>query len=123
TVMSDSADSTVTYTVVSSPFRGLSDIGSLGVDGPPVMPEDPYAYMVADFQALPSLDYVPAEDPKEDDDEDPKEDHADYPANGGDDGDDEDESSNDDEDDDVDIMGMRKRRNTQILPTLQLLLY
>ncbi|GJW08885.1 hypothetical protein Tco_1571308 [Tanacetum coccineum] len=53
------SDSTVTYTVVSSLFRGLSDIGSLGVDGPPVMPEDPYAYVAAAFQALPSLDYVP----------------------------------------------------------------
>ncbi|GJW04106.1 hypothetical protein Tco_1562962 [Tanacetum coccineum] len=43
--MSDSEDSTVTYTAVSSPFGGLSDIGSSGVDGPPVMPEDPYAYV------------------------------------------------------------------------------
>ncbi|GJV83326.1 hypothetical protein Tco_1523224, partial [Tanacetum coccineum] len=40
-------DSTFTYTAVSSPFEGLSDIGSLGVDGPPMMPEDPYAYVVA----------------------------------------------------------------------------
>ncbi|GJX65892.1 ribonuclease H-like domain-containing protein [Tanacetum coccineum] len=30
-----------------------------GVDGPPVMPEDPYAYVVAAFQAPPSPDYVP----------------------------------------------------------------
>nr|GEU89577.1 uncharacterized mitochondrial protein AtMg00810-like [Tanacetum cinerariifolium] len=29
------------------------------VDGPPVMPEDPYAYVVADFQAPPSPDYMP----------------------------------------------------------------
>ncbi|GJX46631.1 hypothetical protein Tco_0271821 [Tanacetum coccineum] len=57
--MSDSEDSTVTYTVVSSPFGGLSDIESLGVDGPPMMPEDPYAYLVAAFQAPPSSDYVP----------------------------------------------------------------
>ncbi|GJU53256.1 hypothetical protein Tco_1226970 [Tanacetum coccineum] len=56
--MSDSEDSTVTYTAVSSPFGGLSDIGSPGVDGPPVMPEDLYAYVVAAFQAPPSLDYV-----------------------------------------------------------------
>ncbi|GJV54083.1 putative reverse transcriptase domain-containing protein [Tanacetum coccineum] len=34
TVMSDFEDSTVTYTAVSSPFEGLSDIGSLGVVGP-----------------------------------------------------------------------------------------
>ncbi|GKG11067.1 hypothetical protein Tco_0342467, partial [Tanacetum coccineum] len=58
-VMSDSEDSTVTYTAVSSLFRGLSDIGSPGVDEPPVMPEDPYTYVVAAFQAPPSPDYVP----------------------------------------------------------------
>ncbi|GJW36364.1 hypothetical protein Tco_0059284 [Tanacetum coccineum] len=57
-VISDSEDSTVTYTVVSSPFEGLSDIGSLGVNGPPMMLEDQYAYVVAAFQAPPSLDYV-----------------------------------------------------------------
>ncbi|GJR40986.1 hypothetical protein Tco_1216670 [Tanacetum coccineum] len=56
--MSDSEDSIVTYTAVSSPFGGLSDIGSPGVDGPPVMLEDPYTYVVAAFQAPPSLDYV-----------------------------------------------------------------
>ncbi|GJY28787.1 putative ribonuclease H-like domain-containing protein [Tanacetum coccineum] len=38
-----------------------------------------------------------------------------YPVDGGDDGDDEDESSDDDEDDDVDIEGMRRRRNTQLI--------
>ncbi|GJX10832.1 hypothetical protein Tco_0200691 [Tanacetum coccineum] len=58
TVMSDSKDSTVTYTAVSSPFADLPDIGSLGVNGPPVMPEDPYAYVVATFQAPASPDYV-----------------------------------------------------------------
>ncbi|GKG04011.1 hypothetical protein Tco_0314398, partial [Tanacetum coccineum] len=173
--MSDSVDSTVTYTAVSSPFADLPDIESSGVDGPPVMPEDPYAYVVAAFWALPSPDYVPGpeyllspdfvpelvylefmpledkvlpaeeqslsatalptadspgyvpesdpeEDPKEDDEEDPEEDLADYLADGGYDGDDEDESSDDDEDDDVDIEGMRRRRSTQLLPTLQLLL-
>ncbi|GJU94072.1 hypothetical protein Tco_1318828 [Tanacetum coccineum] len=56
--MSDSEDSTVTYTAVSSPFGGLSDIGSSRVDRPPVMPEDPYAYVVAAFQAPPSPDYM-----------------------------------------------------------------
>ncbi|GKE30971.1 hypothetical protein Tco_1450293 [Tanacetum coccineum] len=49
----------VTYTAVSSPFGGLSDIGSPRVDGLPVMSEDPYAYVVAAFQAPPSNDYVP----------------------------------------------------------------
>ncbi|GJV54762.1 hypothetical protein Tco_1455767 [Tanacetum coccineum] len=64
--MSDSKDSTVTYTAVSNPFGGLSDIGSLGVDGPPVMPEDLYAYVVAAFQASPSPDYVPGpEEPEQ----------------------------------------------------------
>ncbi|GKG31283.1 hypothetical protein Tco_0423771, partial [Tanacetum coccineum] len=31
---------------VSSPFEDSSDVGSPGVDGPPVMPKDPYAYML-----------------------------------------------------------------------------
>ncbi|GJQ97736.1 hypothetical protein Tco_0008875 [Tanacetum coccineum] len=56
--MSDSEDSTVTYTKVSSSFADLSNIGSPRVDGPPVMPEDPYAYVVAAFQVPPSPDYV-----------------------------------------------------------------
>nr|GFB09735.1 hypothetical protein [Tanacetum cinerariifolium] len=55
TIMSDSEDSTVTYTTVSSPCEGRSGDVSPGVDGPSVMPEDPYA--------LPSPDYVPG--PKE----------------------------------------------------------
>ncbi|GKA02315.1 ribonuclease H-like domain-containing protein [Tanacetum coccineum] len=54
TVMSDSEDSTVTYTAVSSPFEDGSDIGSPGVDGPPIMPEDPYAYIMAAYQILPA---------------------------------------------------------------------
>ncbi|GJW48097.1 hypothetical protein Tco_0079743 [Tanacetum coccineum] len=57
--MLDYKDSTVTYTEVSSAFADLSDIGSPRVDGPPMMPEDPYAYVVAAFQAPPSPDYVP----------------------------------------------------------------
>nr|GFB05371.1 reverse transcriptase domain-containing protein [Tanacetum cinerariifolium] len=63
TIMSDSEDSTVTYTTVSSPYEGRSGDVSPGVDGLPVMPEDPYAYVVAAFQALPPPDYVPG--PKE----------------------------------------------------------
>ncbi|GJR69056.1 hypothetical protein Tco_0015121 [Tanacetum coccineum] len=60
--MSDSEDSTVTYTAVSSPFGGLSDIGSLGVVGPeheglPWMLDDPY--MQVALQAPPSPDYIP----------------------------------------------------------------
>nr|GEY48195.1 hypothetical protein [Tanacetum cinerariifolium] len=39
---------------------------SPGVDGPPVIPEDPYAYVVAAFQALPLPDYVSGpEEPKQ----------------------------------------------------------
>nr|GEV72719.1 hypothetical protein [Tanacetum cinerariifolium] len=56
--MSDSEDSIISYTAVSSPYEGLSDFRSQGVDGPPVMPEDPYAYVVAASHALPSPDYV-----------------------------------------------------------------
>ncbi|GKF45521.1 hypothetical protein Tco_0135323, partial [Tanacetum coccineum] len=108
-VMSDSEDSTVTYTAVSSPFGGLSDIGSLGVDGPPVMPEDPYAYVPGpeEPEQLPlSLEFVPEPvypefmPPK--DGEYPGEDLIDYPADGGDDNNDDDESSDDDEDDNDD---------------------
>nr|GEY19259.1 putative reverse transcriptase domain-containing protein [Tanacetum cinerariifolium] len=90
TIMSDFDDSTVTYTTVSSPYEGRSGDVSPGVDGPPVMPEDPYAYVVAAFQALPPPDY-------EDDDEDPDEDPADYPANHDDD-EEEEEPSRDDDD-------------------------
>ncbi|GJU43871.1 hypothetical protein Tco_1201137 [Tanacetum coccineum] len=64
--MSDSKDSTVTYTQISSPFADSSDIGSPGVDGPPILPDDPYAYVVAAFHAPPSPDYVPGpEEPQE----------------------------------------------------------
>ncbi|GKB10801.1 hypothetical protein Tco_0844724, partial [Tanacetum coccineum] len=57
--MSDSEDSTVTYTQVSSPFEDSSDVGSPGVDGPPMMPEDPYTYIAAAHQAPPLPDYMP----------------------------------------------------------------
>nr|GEX25868.1 hypothetical protein [Tanacetum cinerariifolium] len=64
--MSDSEDSTVTYTTVSSPYEGRSGDVSPGVDGPSVMPEDPYAYVVAAFEALPPPDYVPGpEEPEQ----------------------------------------------------------
>ncbi|GKD26886.1 hypothetical protein Tco_1233100, partial [Tanacetum coccineum] len=126
-VMSDSEDFTITYTEVSSPFEDLSDIGSPRVDGLPMLPEDPYAYMVTAFKAPPSPDYVPGpkepeqapplpefvlepvypefippededeEDLEEDPEEDSEKNPADYPANKGDD---DDESSEDDEDDD-----------------------
>ncbi|GJW14899.1 hypothetical protein Tco_0019032 [Tanacetum coccineum] len=77
--MSDSEDSTVTYTAVSSPFEDGSDIGSPGVDGPPIMPEDPYAYIMAAYQIHQDmfLESDPEEEPEEDD-EDHEEDPADY---------------------------------------------
>nr|GEW64602.1 reverse transcriptase [Tanacetum cinerariifolium] len=66
TIMSDSEDSTVTYTTVSSPYEGRSGDVSPGVDGPPVMSKDPYTYVVAAFQALPPPDYVPGpEEPEQ----------------------------------------------------------
>ncbi|GJV56872.1 hypothetical protein Tco_1457877 [Tanacetum coccineum] len=113
--MSDSEDSTITYTAVSSPFGGLSDIGSPGVVGPeheglPWMLDDPYVQFIplkdevflAEEQPLPAA-ASPEADLEEDDDEDPEEDPTDYPADRGDDDDDEDEPSDDDEDEEVDI--------------------
>ncbi|GKG39461.1 hypothetical protein Tco_0463606, partial [Tanacetum coccineum] len=61
-VMSDSDESGVTYTTVSSPFEDLSDIGSPRADDheylelPYYMPEDPY--LEAALQAPPFSDYV-----------------------------------------------------------------
>nr|GEU70004.1 hypothetical protein [Tanacetum cinerariifolium] len=114
--MSDSKDSTVTYTAVSSPFRGLSDIGSPGVDGSLVMPEDLYAYVVAAFQAPPSPDYVlgpeyppspefipePGNDEDESSDADEDDDDKEEESSGDDAGDDADGDPDDDTDDDDD---------------------
>ncbi|GJS95169.1 hypothetical protein Tco_0802137 [Tanacetum coccineum] len=67
--MLDLDESEVKYTEVSSPFEGLSDIGSPRVDDHeylelPRMLEDPY--MEAALQAPPSPDYVPGpEEPKQ----------------------------------------------------------
>nr|GFA49913.1 hypothetical protein [Tanacetum cinerariifolium] len=130
--MSDSNESGVTYTNVSSPFEELSDIRSSRANDYehlelPEMLEDPYVEVA--LQAPPSPDYIPGpEEPEQapplpdyvlgpehaddeivakkstdDDDEDPEEDPVDYPADGGDDGDDEEGSSEDDEDDDMNI--------------------
>nr|GFB27158.1 hypothetical protein [Tanacetum cinerariifolium] len=82
-------DSTVTYTMVSSPFRGLSDIGSPRVDGPPVMLVDPYAYVPLPATAD-SPGYIADSNPEEDE-EDPKEDPTDYPTDRDDDDEDEEE--------------------------------
>ncbi|GKG32871.1 hypothetical protein Tco_0430381, partial [Tanacetum coccineum] len=50
---------TVTYTSVPFPVEDDSDIGSPGVNGPPIMPEDPYAYIMAAYEVPPSPDYIP----------------------------------------------------------------
>ncbi|GJT09673.1 hypothetical protein Tco_0856715 [Tanacetum coccineum] len=55
----DSEHFTVTYTSVSILVEDDSDIGSPGINGPPIMPEDPYAYIMAAYQVPPSLDYIP----------------------------------------------------------------
>ncbi|GJZ88161.1 hypothetical protein Tco_0659943 [Tanacetum coccineum] len=124
--MSDSEDSTVTYTAVSSPYEDSSDMGSPGVPGPeepeqappspvylPYVPEPIYPeYMPPEDDVLPTEEqplpaaasptiespgYILESDPEEEDEKDPEEDPANYPANRGDDGDDE-ESSDDDDD-------------------------
>ncbi|GJY68286.1 retrovirus-related pol polyprotein from transposon TNT 1-94 [Tanacetum coccineum] len=123
-VMSDSEDYTVTYTAVSSPFEDGSDIGSLGVDGPPLCQRDPYAYIRGCLSGLHhrmttylaraaqlhsptrlySPRYVPESDPEEEpeeDDEDPEEDLADYPADRDDDDDDEEEEEEEPFEDDA----------------------
>ncbi|GKC45442.1 hypothetical protein Tco_1063164 [Tanacetum coccineum] len=123
--MSDSEHSTVTYTSVS---EDDSDIGSPGVDGPPIMPEDPYAYIMAAYepvypeflpvddekvfpaeeQPMPAADspthqspgYIPESDPEEDPEEDDEEDPEEDPADyPADRGDRDDEESSDDDDD------------------------
>ncbi|GJS07797.1 putative reverse transcriptase domain-containing protein [Tanacetum coccineum] len=119
--MSDSDESRVTYTEISSTFEELSDIGSPGVvPSPDYIPglEEPQSPPLLDYvpepiypKYMPQEDespaYVPVSDPEadleEDDDEDPEEDPVDYPADRGDNGDDEEGSSKDDEDDDMDI--------------------
>ncbi|GJR23481.1 putative reverse transcriptase domain-containing protein, partial [Tanacetum coccineum] len=68
-VMSDSDESGITYTAVSSPYEDLSDIGSPRADDHeflelPYIPEDPY--VEAALQAPPSPDYVPGpEEPEQ----------------------------------------------------------
>nr|GEU47547.1 reverse transcriptase domain-containing protein [Tanacetum cinerariifolium] len=67
--MSDSDESGVTYTDISSPFEELSDIGSPGADDHEhlellEMLEDPYVEVA--LQAPPSPDYIPGpEDPEQ----------------------------------------------------------
>ncbi|GJX72289.1 hypothetical protein Tco_0309460 [Tanacetum coccineum] len=130
--MSNSEDSTVTYTeappspdYVPGPKEPkqappLPDFVPELVYPEFMPPEDeilPAEEQPLHAAASPTIDlpgYVPESDPeedlKEDDDENPKEDHADYPTDEGDDGDDKDESSNDNEDDDVDIKGDKEEK-------------
>nr|GEU30658.1 hypothetical protein [Tanacetum cinerariifolium] len=119
--MSDSEDSTITYTTVSSPFGEFIPEPVY----PEFMPVEDDILPVEDEPlpaiASPTSESDPDEDPKDDPEDDlekdprddPEEDPTNYPADGGDEGDDEDESSNDDEDessndeedDDIDIEG------------------
>ncbi|GKE85265.1 hypothetical protein Tco_1559007 [Tanacetum coccineum] len=57
--MSDSEHSTVTYTSISILVEDDSNIGSPGIDGPPIMPKDPYAYIMVAYLVPPSPDYIP----------------------------------------------------------------
>ncbi|GKE52538.1 hypothetical protein Tco_1487694, partial [Tanacetum coccineum] len=101
-VMSDSEDSTITYTEVSSPFEDLSDIRSSGVIEPPspdFVPDPVYPeFMSPEDDVLPAKEqplpaavspttnspgYITESDPEEDlkeGDEDPEEDPTDYPT-------------------------------------------
>ncbi|GKG02856.1 hypothetical protein Tco_0310492, partial [Tanacetum coccineum] len=45
--------------LVSCPVEDDSDIGSPGVNGPPIMLEDLYAYIMAAYEVPPSPDYIP----------------------------------------------------------------
>nr|GEW59438.1 hypothetical protein [Tanacetum cinerariifolium] len=125
TIMSDFEDSTVTYTTVSSPYKGRSGDISPGVDGPLLVypeyipPEDdvfPAEEQPLPAAAIPTTDspgYIPEsdpnEDPKDDDDEDPEEDVVNYLAEhddeeeeeepSGDDADEKDEEQDEDDDD------------------------
>nr|GFA27532.1 hypothetical protein [Tanacetum cinerariifolium] len=114
TIMSDSEDSTVTYTTVSSIYVVRSGDVSPGEDAPQmeypeyIPPED--EVFLAEEQPLPdaaspttnSPGYIPEsdldEDPEDDDDEDPEEDPADYPADHDDEEEEEEELSRDDAD-------------------------
>nr|GEZ81498.1 hypothetical protein [Tanacetum cinerariifolium] len=106
TIMSDSEDSTVTYTTVSSPYEGQSGDVSPGVHRPPIPSED--EVFPAEEQPLPaaaspttdSPGYIPESDPEDDDDEDLEEDPADYPADHDDDDDEEEPSGNDADEED-----------------------
>ncbi|GJW59640.1 hypothetical protein Tco_0108975 [Tanacetum coccineum] len=119
TVMSDSEDSTVTYTegVLQAPPSPDYVPGPEEPEHAPPLPgfipelvypefmplED--AVLPSEEQPLPTALSPTADSPGYVPESDLEEDPENYPADGGDNGDDEDESSDDDEDDDVDIEG------------------
>ncbi|GKB88957.1 hypothetical protein Tco_0961229 [Tanacetum coccineum] len=99
--MSDSDESTVTYTEVSSHLIGPA------ITRLYTWPRGATVTTPTRLCARAGISRVYAAGgqggQEEDDDEDPEEDPADYPADEGDDSDDEDEPSDDDEDEEVDI--------------------
>ncbi|GKF16135.1 hypothetical protein Tco_0061053, partial [Tanacetum coccineum] len=118
-VMSDSEDSTVTYTKAppSPDYVPGPEDPEQAPSSPEFVPEPVYPeFMPQEDEVFPTEEqplhaavsptvdspgYIADSDPEEDK-EDPEEDPADYPAEGGND-DDDDESSDDDEDDDDDV--------------------
>nr|GFC84601.1 hypothetical protein [Tanacetum cinerariifolium] len=79
TIMSDSEDSTITYTTISSPYEGRSGDVSLGVDGPPDPEKDPTDYPADhDDEEEPSRDDADEEDEEQDEEDDEEE--EDHPA-------------------------------------------
>nr|GFC47887.1 hypothetical protein [Tanacetum cinerariifolium] len=83
--MSNSDESGVTYTDISTPFEELSDIGSPRADDYerlmlPEMLEDPYVEVA--LQALPSPDYIPG--PEEPEQAPPSQDYVLGPEHAGD---------------------------------------
>ncbi|GKD55658.1 hypothetical protein Tco_1289045 [Tanacetum coccineum] len=107
--MSDSEDSTVTYTAVSSAFGRVRLSGSLGVEDHPLCQRTICHYLLCSTTED-SPGYVPEsypeEEPKEDD-EDPEEDPADYLA-------DRDAADDDDEDEDEDEEEEHPARPTSV---------
>ncbi|GKA57102.1 hypothetical protein Tco_0756290, partial [Tanacetum coccineum] len=103
TIMSDSEDSTVTYTSISRTLCGGRSPGPT-ISKLCAWPGGARAGTTS-TRVCSRACYVSKSDHEEDpdDDEDPKEDLADYPADRGDDGDDKDEPSDDDEDEEVNI--------------------
>ncbi|GJW03306.1 hypothetical protein Tco_1562162 [Tanacetum coccineum] len=101
-VISDSEDSTVTYTAVSSPFEARHHPDNFpGPESQSRAPTPTKVGFLIPAAVSPTVDspgYIPESDLEEDDDEDPKEDPADYPTDR-DDKEEEEEPSGDEADD------------------------